>query len=148
MESQSRCAGDRHTRARQIGKSRGFDRYKIAVLVPCYNEGDNAEETLNAALALDYPDFEVIAINDGSKDNTAIRVLEAFLAQHYLDGGAPALLILSHPVDPELIGEVVRYEDSYRLCYVRGPEGIIVDIGHWTGTAPIDEEAKPSCATM
>ncbi|HET9757162.1 MAG TPA: VOC family protein [Candidatus Limnocylindrales bacterium] len=25
-----------------------------------------------------------------------------------------------------LIGEVVQYEDSYRLCYVRGPEGIIV----------------------
>jgi catechol 2,3-dioxygenase-like lactoylglutathione lyase family enzyme len=26
----------------------------------------------------------------------------------------------------ELVGEVVEYEDSYRLCYVRGPEGIIV----------------------
>ena len=26
----------------------------------------------------------------------------------------------------ELLGEVVRYGDSYRLCYVRGPEGIIV----------------------
>jgi len=26
----------------------------------------------------------------------------------------------------ELVGELVRYEDSYRLCYVRGPEGIIV----------------------
>lgn len=26
----------------------------------------------------------------------------------------------------ELIGELVRYEDSYRLCYVRGPEGVIV----------------------
>src|SRR5579862_2436219 len=26
----------------------------------------------------------------------------------------------------ELIGEVERYEDRYRLCYVRGPEGIIV----------------------
>ena len=26
----------------------------------------------------------------------------------------------------ELIGEVVQYEDEYRLCYVRGPEGIIV----------------------
>lgn len=25
-----------------------------------------------------------------------------------------------------LLGEVVRYEDAYRLCYVRGPEGIIV----------------------
>jgi catechol 2,3-dioxygenase-like lactoylglutathione lyase family enzyme len=26
----------------------------------------------------------------------------------------------------ELIGELEQYEDSYRLCYVRGPEGIIV----------------------
>ena len=26
----------------------------------------------------------------------------------------------------ELMGEVVQYEDSYRLCYVRGPEGIVV----------------------
>ena len=26
----------------------------------------------------------------------------------------------------ELVGEVVQYEDKYRLCYVRGPEGIIV----------------------
>ena len=28
----------------------------------------------------------------------------------------------------ELVGEVERYEDSYRLCYVRGPEGIIVEL--------------------
>jgi predicted enzyme related to lactoylglutathione lyase len=26
----------------------------------------------------------------------------------------------------ELVGEPEQYEDSYRLCYVRGPEGIIV----------------------
>ena len=26
----------------------------------------------------------------------------------------------------ELVGEVVQYENTYRLCYVRGPEGIIV----------------------
>jgi catechol 2,3-dioxygenase-like lactoylglutathione lyase family enzyme len=26
----------------------------------------------------------------------------------------------------ELIGDVAQYEDSYRLCYVRGPEGIMV----------------------
>jgi catechol 2,3-dioxygenase-like lactoylglutathione lyase family enzyme len=26
----------------------------------------------------------------------------------------------------DLVGELVRYQDSYRLCYVRGPEGIIV----------------------
>ena len=28
----------------------------------------------------------------------------------------------------ELVGEVARYEDSYRLCYVRGPEGILVEL--------------------
>ena len=28
----------------------------------------------------------------------------------------------------ELVGEVVRYQDSYRLCYVRGPEGIIIEL--------------------
>src|SRR4249919_1857200 len=42
----------------------------VSVLIPCYNEGANAEETLAYALALDYPQFEVIAINDGSRDNT------------------------------------------------------------------------------
>jgi catechol 2,3-dioxygenase-like lactoylglutathione lyase family enzyme len=26
----------------------------------------------------------------------------------------------------ELVGDVVRYEDQYRLCYLRGPEGILV----------------------
>jgi catechol 2,3-dioxygenase-like lactoylglutathione lyase family enzyme len=28
----------------------------------------------------------------------------------------------------ELVGEVVRYESSYILCYIRGPEGIIVEL--------------------
>jgi catechol 2,3-dioxygenase-like lactoylglutathione lyase family enzyme len=28
----------------------------------------------------------------------------------------------------ELVGEVERYKDIYRLCYVRGPEGIIVEL--------------------
>jgi len=26
----------------------------------------------------------------------------------------------------ELVGEVVQYEDTYRLCYLRGPEGIVI----------------------
>lgn len=29
----------------------------------------------------------------------------------------------------ELVGEVAQYEDQYRLCYVRGPEGILVGLG-------------------
>jgi catechol 2,3-dioxygenase-like lactoylglutathione lyase family enzyme len=28
----------------------------------------------------------------------------------------------------ELVGEVAQYEDSYRLCFLRGPEGIIIGL--------------------
>jgi catechol 2,3-dioxygenase-like lactoylglutathione lyase family enzyme len=33
----------------------------------------------------------------------------------------------------ELVGEVVQYENTYRLCYVRGPEGIIVALAEELG---------------
>ena len=33
----------------------------------------------------------------------------------------------------ELVGEVAQYEDSYRLCYVRGPAGIIVALAEPLG---------------
>jgi hypothetical protein len=33
----------------------------------------------------------------------------------------------------ELVGEVERYGDSYQLCYVRGPEGIIVELAEQIG---------------
>ncbi len=33
----------------------------------------------------------------------------------------------------ELVGEVVQHEDRYRLCYVRGPEGIVVALAEELG---------------
>ena len=33
----------------------------------------------------------------------------------------------------ELVGELERYKDSYKLCYVRGPEGIIVELAERIG---------------
>jgi catechol 2,3-dioxygenase-like lactoylglutathione lyase family enzyme len=33
----------------------------------------------------------------------------------------------------ELVGELERYRDSYRLCYVRGPEGILVELAEQIG---------------
>jgi biofilm PGA synthesis N-glycosyltransferase PgaC len=53
----------------------------VSILVPCHNEGQTVDETF-AALALQrYPNAEVIAINDGSRDDTGAR-LDA-LAQRY-----------------------------------------------------------------
>ncbi len=33
----------------------------------------------------------------------------------------------------QLVGEVVRYEDVYRLCYIRGPEGILIGLAEQIG---------------
>ena len=33
----------------------------------------------------------------------------------------------------QLVGEVVQYENSYRLCYIRGPEGILIGLAEELG---------------
>lgn len=53
----------------------------VSILVPCYNEADNGEETLLAALNQRYPNVEVIAINDGSSDGTG-PMLDRLAEQH------------------------------------------------------------------
>lgn len=42
----------------------------VAVLIPCHNEARNIEETIESLMELQYPDYEVIAVNDGSTDRT------------------------------------------------------------------------------
>jgi biofilm PGA synthesis N-glycosyltransferase PgaC len=53
----------------------------VSILIPCFNEGVHAEETLRHALATDYPEFEVLAINDGSSDNTG-AILDGMVEIH------------------------------------------------------------------
>lgn len=50
----------------------------IALIVPAYNEEMNVVESVHSMLALEYPNFEVIVINDGSKDQTLQRLIEAY----------------------------------------------------------------------
>ncbi|ACV26593.1 poly-beta-1,6-N-acetyl-D-glucosamine synthase [Kangiella koreensis] len=42
----------------------------VSVLLPCFNEGELARETIERLFQQTYPNFEVIAVNDGSTDNT------------------------------------------------------------------------------
>ena len=50
----------------------------IAVLAPAFNEEVTIVESVNSLLALHYPDFEVIVINDGSRDGTLRRLIDHF----------------------------------------------------------------------
>jgi len=43
---------------------------KASILIPAYNEEKGIEESIKSMLELDYDNYEIIVINDGSKDNT------------------------------------------------------------------------------
>lgn len=43
----------------------------VSVLVPAFNEADNLEEVVTRLNDLDYPEYEIIVVNDGSTDETA-----------------------------------------------------------------------------
>jgi len=51
---------------------------KISIIVPAFNEEMNAVRTVNYLLKSEYPDFEVIFVDDGSKDSTFNTVNTAF----------------------------------------------------------------------
>jgi biofilm PGA synthesis N-glycosyltransferase PgaC len=53
----------------------------VSILIPCHNEADNIRETIHFCLSQDYPNFEIIAINDGSRDNT-LEILEHLATEH------------------------------------------------------------------
>lgn len=50
----------------------------VSLLIPAYNEEKTIEETINYASHLNYPHYEVIVINDGSKDRT-LEILKSLL---------------------------------------------------------------------
>ena len=50
----------------------------VSVIVPAHNEGITIEATIRSLLALDYKLYEIIVVDDGSTDQTAQAVREAF----------------------------------------------------------------------
>ena len=71
---------------------RAADRYRpfrsefykpLTVIIPAYNEEATIVETAYSALALRYPEFEIIIVNDGSKDHTLGVLEEKFNLEEY-----------------------------------------------------------------
>jgi cellulose synthase/poly-beta-1,6-N-acetylglucosamine synthase-like glycosyltransferase len=81
----------------------------IALLVPAYNEEATIETSLRSLLALHYPRFEIVVVNDGSKDGTMAALKRAFelepIERDY-DVVAPCQPIIglyTSPAQPRLI---------------------------------------------
>ncbi len=47
----------------------------VSIIVPCYNESENVEEVIEHLDRINYPNYEIIAINDGSRDDTAEKLI-------------------------------------------------------------------------
>lgn len=54
------------------------DQPKVSIIIPAYNEEVNAVKTIRNLLSSQYPDFEVIFVDDGSKDETFYLVSSTF----------------------------------------------------------------------
>lgn len=54
---------------------------RISIIIPCHDQADELKENLPQFLEQDYPDFEVIVVNDASTDETEI-ILKAYKKQY------------------------------------------------------------------
>ncbi len=75
-----------HARTRDLGTNFDYSQVRASILVPGYNEGRVIENTINMLLTLDYPNYEVIIIDDGSTDDTLeqARQLEGWQGDVYV----------------------------------------------------------------
>ena len=81
----------------------------ISIIAPAFNEAKSIIASVNSLLNLKYPDYELIVVNDGSKDDTLITLIEYFelIRVDYLYEGslatAPVRGIYKNPSFPKLI---------------------------------------------
>jgi len=81
----------------------------ISIIAPAFNEEKNIIASVNSLLNLKYPDYELIVVNDGSKDDTLITLIEYFeliRVDHIYEGSlatAPVRGIYKNPSFPKLI---------------------------------------------
>src|SRR5258708_38367862 len=69
---------------------------RVSIIVPARNEEDIMEQALRTLLALDYGNYEVIAVNDRSDDSTGEIMERVAVSQETRDMGHPLLRVIHH----------------------------------------------------
>lgn len=57
---------------------KGVDLPPVSLIIPAYNEEKVIVRTVQSALNIDYPNYEIIVVNDGSSDNTLKMLIDAY----------------------------------------------------------------------
>jgi cellulose synthase/poly-beta-1,6-N-acetylglucosamine synthase-like glycosyltransferase len=83
----------------------------ISVIAPAYNEEATIEQSLRSLLLLNYPKFEVVVVNDGSKDGTVQKMVEAF-------GLMQAPVVYQQPIGTKPVKALYRSLDNPDLVVI------------------------------
>lgn len=87
------------------------DSPNVSVVVCTRNGADRLADCLSACLSIDYPDFEVIVVDDGSIDDTW-EVVETFPGVRYIHQGHGGLSVARNRGAEEGRGEIIAYTDD------------------------------------
>jgi cellulose synthase/poly-beta-1,6-N-acetylglucosamine synthase-like glycosyltransferase len=88
----------------------------ISVIAPAYNEEATIEQSLRSLLLLNYPQFEVVVVNDGSKDKTIEKMVEAF-------GLMQAPVVYQQPIGTQQVKALYRSLDHPDLVVIDKANG-------------------------
>lgn len=88
----------------------------ISVIAPAYNEEATIEQSLRSLLLLNYPQFEVVVVNDGSKDKTVEKLVAAF-------GLMRAPVVYQQPLDTKPVQALYRSLDNPDLVVIDKANG-------------------------
>ncbi len=69
----------------------------ISILAPCYNEGKNIVDNVRSLMSLHYVNYQVIIINDGSKDDSLEKLIEVY-----------NLETVKYPINPKIETQQIR----------------------------------------
>jgi biofilm PGA synthesis N-glycosyltransferase PgaC len=110
----------------------------VSILVPCYNEGENIRETIEYLLQQKYPHYDIVAINDGSRDNT-LAILKR-LAEQY-DQVRVVNLASNQGKAMALRAGALLTENEYLVCIdgdaLLGPEAVTWMMRHFLNSLKV-----------
>src|SRR6185437_6857816 len=84
---------------------------RVSVVICGYNAADTLEECLTALEHLDYPDYEIIFVNDGSKDRSS-DIAHSHVGVRVIDIPNGGLSDARNVGLAEATGEIVAYTDA------------------------------------